>query len=73
MAVPFSSIAPCHRFQREVGCTQIDQEERYSFVEFCFCSQYCHLYEAWNADYQIFEERGDCCRDILQFDNCIGM
>lgn len=65
------SVAPCTRFHTE--CSAIGEVERYSFVEFCFCSQYCHLYEKWNPDDGVFDQKGDCCRDILQLDNCFSM
>lgn len=64
-------VAPCSRFHTE--CSAIGEDELYSFVEFCFCSQYCYLYEKWNADDRVFDQKGDCCRDILQLDNCFSM
>ena len=73
----FFYSAPCHWQYDDpdnYGCSAIgDQEEHYNYDEFCFCSQNCHNYLEWDPDEQEYIDRGDCCRDILLFDNCIGM
>ena len=56
-----------------VGCSPIGQpNENFDFDEVCFCSLYCSQYTILDPDHIQNETRGDCCRDILQFDNCIG-
>jgi serine/threonine protein kinase len=56
-----------------VGCSPIGQpNENFDFDEVCFCSLYCSQYTILDPDHVKNETRGDCCRDILQFDNCIG-
>ena len=75
LTLPYIHPAPCHWNFQKNGCSAIGvtgSDEHYSYDEFCYCSQYCHLYWEWIPDEQQYVERGDCCRDALLFDNCIG-
>ena len=75
----FIYTAPCHwqyDDPNNYGCSAIgvpEEDVHYNYDELCYCSQNCHDYSEWDPNKQKYIDRGDCCRDILLFDNCIGM